>query len=861
MNRRFWTTWPFLCLLACLFVASVTAPRAWQKAAKNRPAEPEGPKRSTWNLTLSEPESTPPPSEQTDLAPVPGSSLLADSTRAWSSDPVLEEESSHQQETKRLMAFATASIEPATTASPVSTVTASTQQMTADEDSHDALADQPDSDVPVSPSSEPLVKPLPDISEEVVIEDTSDVGQAVAIETIWPQPQALLDRLAELAEDSQAEPWAREVKTELEKLGPAVAAHSDEALMIIGRLNELARQADHVAVALERTANPMLGKLRRTQHAMGRRLDIWRRVLLAGGPDYEIPAQLDSRRLGAAVAQIDAILGPSEAGKPWREFLKLDDLEQLASQPIGDQDAARRLARNVLRRLGQANLTAAQRQFLAQQPMVELASSLRDWLDGSVDLTALLRHIEAVEQTGLPSDGRSLADDCQRLAHSPVPVHRTLSERIQLHYRNANIRVAITEDLLNRLMPDREPQYQLVHDQVMGRPVHGQSRTSTDLAVKLIPDPRRLRLALEIKGMVSALTASTAGPATFYSDSESTYVARKEIELTTQGLKLWPAQVGVDNDLYLRGLKTSLDPIPLVGSLVKEVARSQHEQSRPAMSLEVERKVATRAKQQIDGEADARLGYVSQRLQSRFVEPFAAMSLGPAMISAETTDIRMTMRLRFAAEEQLAAWTPRPQAPADSLLSIQMHDSMLNNIIEQMDLDGGTFTVASLRQRIAQRFNRPEMLKVESSNDDVVIRFADKDAARVECRDGRLEITLSVDTLSRSPHRWNNFQVRAFYRPEMTGRTVELTREGVVRLVGKRISLSDQIALRGIFSKTFSKDRPWSLTPETILNNPKLAQLGVTQFVIEDGWVGLAFGPVRAGSQPVIARRADKETE
>lgn len=856
MNRRFWTTWPFLCLLACLFVLSVTAPRAWQRAGKARSALPQAATSSSWNMELSEPEPAR-QSESVALSPVTGSALLTDSTAALAQGQLPEEErpyqqeSPHQQETQRLMAFATAPVGTTTAASMVST---SPDPMTIEENPQDLTTEQP-----AFPASESLVKPLPAISEEIVVESSAETAPAESFEAVWPKPQALFDRLEVLGADGEIGRWAREVSEQLDKLGPAVAANSDEAPMIIERLNELARDANRVAADLERQADPLLGKLRRTQHALGRRLDVWRRVLVAGGPGHQVPSQLNSRRLASCLIQINAMLGQSDAGRPWREYLKLTALQQLANQSA-DNDDARRVGQSVLKRLSQSDLTAQQREFLATKPMAELAATLEDWLHGVEDLAAVLRHVEGVEQSGRTSDGRLLANDWQRLALSPVPAHRELAERLDLHYRNANIRVAITEDLLNRLMPSREPEFRYVNEHVLGRPVHGQSVTSTDVAVKLIPDNQRLRLALEIKGLVSALTASTAGPATFYNDSQSTYVARKEIELTTQGLKLWPAQVGVNNDLYLQGLRTSLDPIPLVGSLVQEVARSQHEQNRPAMSREVEQKVATRAKQQIDNEADARLSRVSERLKNRFVEPFAAMSLGPTMISAQTDETRMTMRMRFASDEQVSGWTPRPQALTDSLLSVQLHESALNNIVEQMDLDGGAFTVAQLRQRIAQRFNRPEMLQTESSNDDVVIRFAEKDAVRVECQDGCLKVSLSIVSLSRSPHRWKNFQVRAFYRPELIdGRTLQLTRDGVVRLTGERLNTSAQIALRGIFSKTFSKEHPWTLTPEAFLNNPRVAKVGVTQFVIEDGWVGMALGPINPNSQPVIARRPEKK--
>ena len=35
---------------------------------------------------------------------------------------------------------------------------------------------------------------------------------------------------------------------------------------------------------------------------------------------------------------------------------------------------------------------------------------------------------------------------------------------------------------------------------MLGVPVHGQSLTSSDLAIRLIPDPNRVRLALEVTG-------------------------------------------------------------------------------------------------------------------------------------------------------------------------------------------------------------------------------------------------------------------------------------------------------------------------------------------------------------------------
>jgi len=854
MSRRFWTTWPLLCLLACLFVLSVKAPRGWQRLATEVPTADDGPK-----ATESTPQAIPSfdlhPSEEGEFGTsFDESDLLTGSVGRHSRASNSLDEAGSPLEEISCPADAEVAVSSPPQIAPLPQAETAEPPLTAEPLltlELPALVEPEPENKPVAVESETAQTPEPEAEPAV------EVREEVP-ETIWPKPEALLGRLDELAWDCETGAWARDVALLVRKLARAVADDSDEALMIVAHLNEMAREADPLVAELDREANPLAGKLRRAQHAMGRRLDVWRRVILAGGPSRNPPRPIDAKRLAAAVKEIDAILGASDAGKPWREYFQLPVLGWIAENPDCDADAARRLAATVLRRLTRSRLSADQREFLERKPMIQLAATLRAWLEGPMDLVAVLRHVERVEQEGLASDAQLLADDCRRLLASPEAELRGLGERLDLHYRNANLRAAVTEELINRMMPEREPEFRYVNEEIGGRPVHGRSVTSSEVAVKLIPDERRLRMALEVEGLVSSLTAATAGPATFYNDSSSTYAARKEIELTTGGIFLQPASVEVYSDLQLRDLTTDLDVIPLVGPLIKGIARSQHEQSRPTMNREVERKVAVRAKQQVDSEADARLSKVSQRLRTGLVEPLAALALGPTMVSAQTTDVRMTARLRLGGDDQIGGWTPRPAAPSDSLISFQVHESALNNLLERLGLDDGTFTLAEVRQRVAQRLRRPEMLKVQTENDDVKIRFAATDAARVQCRDGSVCVILSIASLSRSPHRWKDFQVRAYYRPEIRGTSAELVRDGVIRLSGERLNTGAQIALRAIFSKTFSKENTWGLRPEQFAGNPRMAHVGVTQCVIDDGWIGLAYGPTRGeGRPPVIARRAD----
>ena len=62
-----------------------------------------------------------------------------------------------------------------------------------------------------------------------------------------------------------------------------------------------------------------------------------------------------------------------------------------------------------------------------------------------------------------------------------------------------------------------------------------------------------------------------------------------------------------------------------------------------------------------------------------------------------------------------------------------------------------------------------------------------------------------------------------------------------------------RVALRGVFARIFLKNRPWTLSPEMLIDHPKLADVAFTQFVIDGGWIGAALGS--ANEHPAGRRR------
>jgi hypothetical protein len=884
-------TWPFLCILACLFVLSAAAPRAWEKTIRARDvlpseeaiAEEEAPAFSEVDViaqveddeTATVPQLIaaapapaitiiePLPHGQLTVEKVNGLLMVVPSPRIASRGLPLTEVDLDESEDE---------VADDTTDTHL-TYPQTTESFVAEQMLPEPVEDEEAAEIEVEKWAEveEAAEVLPEAVEEIPPEpvDDHDMSAVNGVTVLsaedvsglaadhgaasdrldpyadWSAPVSIFVELEPLSWECETGQWAREVADAVSRATTELIAESVDAVEAVERLFVLGREGVEMAEAMEGTAK--FDPMRQVLNTLHRRVNLWEEIAAAS------QAEMKPRNWSGFTQAVERMRRQTNhlGGEAWNEFLELDRLAEMATRAPEDwNDEDRTTARVVILKLRVADLTEEQRVFLSSKEVTDLEASLADVATEPIDAGRLVRCVEAFERTRSPIAAEFLAIERLKLSLSTLPAQVGVSDCIQEFYCGPNVRIAVTGYLLNRMMPDREPEYQWVRDTVLGHPVRGRSLTSAEIGLALIPDDEQMRAAVTVDGLVEAETSSTAGPARFFTDSDSAYSAVKEMRLTPMGIHFAPAEVSVENEMRLRQIRTDFDGIPLLGSLVSSVARSQHEKSRLAIRYEMNRKVKRQAARQIDEEIDARLGELNDRLKYRLLDPLAAMSLRPEVAEAKTTASRMSMQLRLAGPSQLGSHTPRPWAPSDSVLSFQLHQSAVNNVLTQLKLDGATLTIKELRERIAQRFNRPEMLEQTTDNDDVEIAFAARDAARVDFEDGRIAISLGISRLRAGARQWRDFRVRAYYGSEMSECSASMTRDGVVELIG-RLRTGSQIALRGIFSKVFAKDVVWPIVPDTMTADPRLQGLEVTQLNIDNGWFGLAVGPERI--QPAMA--------
>ena len=269
----------------------------------------------------------------------------------------------------------------------------------------------------------------------------------------------------------------------------------------------------------------------------------------------------------------------------------------------------------------------------------------------------------------------------QQLRWSKAPELQAIAEHLDRHYRGSNMRLAVTDDLMNQMLPKQQPQVTPVRENIAGADVRGKSRTTTQLKIRLIPDPEAWRFGFEAHGRVYSNTRSETWPARVRNAAKMQYQAVKTITIDQEGMDISPAKANAQGRHELLGVDSQLDSVPLFGSLLREIARNKNKKSRPKAMSQVKRKVIRQAQQRMDREADPKFRKLEEKFRSGILGPIEQLALVAEPRSMFTTEDRAVMQLRFANTEQLAAHTPRPLAPSDSAASMQMHETVLNNAL------------------------------------------------------------------------------------------------------------------------------------------------------------------------------------
>lgn len=661
-----------------------------------------------------------------------------------------------------------------------------------------------------------------------------------------------------IAEANTINLWTSNVLTVLDQLVMRHGLEHPQCASDLAELAELANRATQIANGL--TDYALAARVIRAGYALDRRVQVWQGIqtcldgttIALEKPRSSLAAKQD---LGATLKLIRGVIDETGDVDAWANYLLLDRLEQWVVEPSNIWEEGNQLSLNVLSRLYWKRLNQEQQDFLAKPEFDQLASHLLVWSRDPVDYRRLLAQIEQFEENPISRISPSLAGAVQVLRLSDSSKQRELASRLNDHYRNANIRLAVSSKLVERLMPETDFEVRPVRQRILGANTRGASSVKTHLDVELLPDENKWNIGLGVTGDMYSKTRSSKGPAEFYATSTAQINSRRYIQLTPMGYRIGADPTSVTSQETLQRMSTDFDGLPVIGDFARILVREQFDQKRGLAQRIARRIIAKEADQELDKRLNDNLRKAEKQLHTYLVGPLENLNLNPMVVAMSTTAKRLSIRYRIASAAQMAAHTPRPRAPTESLMSIQLNQSALNNAIAQIGLSGKTWTIPELYARLGEVFQSGNWDVPEDVPTDIKIRFADTRPATIELKDGKARLTLRIAELTRPGRlKIQRFLVSSNYVPVASGLKAELVRDGVVEIVAKR----DRLALRLIFAKVFVSKPQVDLISPQLREDPRAEGLAVSQLDINEGWLAVAISESDSDMASEVAARAEE---
>ena len=688
----------------------------------------------------------------------------------------------------------------------------------------------------------------------------------------WPAATALVQRLESLPSAPAVDEWAsrtRRLLTELTEIEVSPSFRPSDrsaATAILTQLSQQSQQVTALAAQFQGSASKrkhipgqlLVSQLYRVRYALDRRLAVWRHVVRME-PTVQNADQSKMRMASRGRVTFRPL------DSQWGEYFLLADVQKqfnsLNPNHAGQQQAARR----TLARMYSPVLKSEQAEFVEQAFDPTLVSMLKQAASDPVDTAKLLARIELHESRPSGASEFRLNDLYQSLVWSEQPGQQAVGAAIHTHYRNANVRLSVSGELLNRMVPAMPTTLEPVSERVLGAAVSGRSQISNHLQVELIPDPNQVQLRLRTQGTVHSNTVARRDGFAIQNQGLARFQVFKRLAFGREGVDSSEQPVAYSTaDQQVVGMRSKLDGVPVVGWLARRAASQKIEQQAPKAKQLVQTKVERQASERMQEQVEQQLHLLRKQTYERVLQPLLALELEPEPVQMSTTHSELIMRYRLAGRDQMAANTARPAEPVGSLCSCQVHQSALNNAIARLELNGNKFTAVELKEHMRQVLGfagQPVDPQAVDAGDEppAQFEFAPFDAIRVGLNEQALTIQLNLRSLKIGEGKgkgWQRLSVTASYVPRVEGGKIVLEQaESGLRLKGKRLRFRDQVAIRTVCEVLFQPSY------EITVLSPKFRQrvggdVMLSQLVMTDGWLGLSIDDARqqAATQAVGGR-------
>jgi len=263
------------------------------------------------------------------------------------------------------------------------------------------------------------------------------------------------------------------------------------------------------------------------------------------------------------------------------------------------------------------------------------------------------------------------------LGHSPQ-----LVERVRAKFDRPNVWAKVSLAALQWLAQRPVNETTPVRDVILGARVRGTAHSTGMLRLSALPSPEYIAIELQLTGNIQSHTTSYKKPVRIRSLGSTDFTATKHLQMNDERFLTLPAAVSARTTTRICSVKKTGGN--LGRRLIEKIARKKVAESKPQAehiaALHAERKVADKFDRQVvEAIFNARQNY-----DNKFHAPLERIGMFPAYLRMASTSSGIQIESTLATHKQISTDRLPPAARADNDLTLQVHQTALNNFLPHL---------------------------------------------------------------------------------------------------------------------------------------------------------------------------------
>ena len=322
-----------------------------------------------------------------------------------------------------------------------------------------------------------------------------------------------------------------------------------------------------------------------------------------------------------------------------------------------------------------------------------------------------------------------------------------------------NVRLQVRNDLVAAGFQQEIEEELDIDDTILGTKVVGNGNLSGVSSAELVNSPKRAAIKVMVDAVLETLTNGSHPPVTLKTHTTGTLHGEKQILFSAEAVTTTPAKSRANLNAQISNVRINAGPI------IKMLARTQIDSQRGDSQDEAARRAERRMNKQLNERIDSKIDKLNEKYQ-KIRDALNKTGLSRIWNLSSTTQ-QIDWSALFGNSSQPSAPIPAPALKSSGGLSVQIHQSALNNILASL-LAGRFVDEEKFSERIEEFLGEtPKFLERKSEESPAKVSFGPRAPVNVLFVDNKIRVVIQLNDIQVMNNASKSFTISIEYRIKM----------------------------------------------------------------------------------------------